>query len=128
MFNVETQLIITLINCRHALDLKFVAFILKCTVQRIFNGWSIFVATVFNRIDLRTGHGFLLQKKTEILVTTGHGLTDLIIGATEFKFQCVTNYEINSLTFQTIKTLIEISAHGRGVISSDIVVQYQIQK
>ena len=39
MFDAETQLMITLTICRHALDLKFMAFVLKCsesTVQRIF--------------------------------------------------------------------------------------------
>ena len=129
MFDTETQLLITLTICRHALDLKFMAFVLKCsetTVQRIFNSWTIFVATVFNRIDLRPGHGFLLQKMPKIFVTTGHGLTDLIIDATEFKFQCATNYEINSLMFsnykntQTGKALIGISAHGSGIVFSDI--------
>ena len=62
----------------------------------------------------------------KIFVTTGHGLTDLIIDATEFKFQCATNYEINSLMFsnykntQTGKALIGISAHGSGIVFSDI--------
>ena len=62
----------------------------------------------------------------KIFVTTGHGFTDLIIDATEFKFQCATNYEINSLMFsnykntQTGKALIGISAHGSGIVISDI--------
>ena len=128
-FDMETQLLIVLTICRHAIDLKFMAFILRCsesTVQRIFSGWTIFMATVFNRIDLRPSHGFLLKKMPDIFVTTGHGLTDLIIDATEFKFQCATNYEINSLMFsnykntQTGKALIGISAHGMGIIFSDI--------
>jgi len=115
--------------CRHALDLKFMAFVLKTsesTVQRIFNGWVIFVATIFNRIDLLPGHGFLLQKMPKDFVTTGHGLTDLIIDATEFKFECATNYDLSALMFshykntQTGKALIGIAPHGMGILFSDI--------
>ena len=57
---------------------------------------------------------FFLKKMPQIFVTTGHDLTDLIIDATEFKFQCAINYEINSLMFsnnkntQTGKALIEL--------------------
>ena len=102
LFNIETQLLAVLTICRHGLDLKFMAYIMKCsetTVQRLFKGWTIFTATVFNRIDLCPGHGFLLQKMPEEFVITSHGFTDLIIDATEFKFQCATNYEDNSLMF-----------------------------
>ena len=72
-------------------DLRFISFILaksETTVQRIFNSWIIFLATVFNRLDLCPDHGFILQKMPNVFVDTGHGLTDLILEATEFKFQC----------------------------------------
>ena len=61
-----------------------------------------------------------------ILVETGHGLTDLVIDATEFKFQNASNFELNSLMFshykntQTGNALIGISPHGGGVLFSDI--------
>ena len=105
------------------------AYILKTsetTVQRILNGWVLFLSTLFNRLDLKPGHGYLLQKMPDIFVNTGHGLTDLIIDATEFKFQCATNYELNSLLFSnyqkttTGKPLIGISAHGMGILFSDV--------
>ena len=128
-FDYETQFIITLTICRHGIDLRFMAFILEkseTTVQRIFNSWVIFLATLFNQIDLYPGHGFLLQKMPKVFVETGHGLTDLVIDATEFKFQYATNYELNSLMFSnykntaTGKALIGIAPHGMGIIFSDI--------
>ena len=57
---------------------------------------------------------------------TGHGLTDLVIDATEFKFQSASNFELNSLMFsnykntQTGKVLVGISPHGGGILFSDI--------
>ena len=62
----------------------------------------------------------------DIFGETGHGLTDLVIDATEFKFQNASNFELSSLMFshykntQTGKALIGISPHGGGVIFSDI--------
>lgn len=62
----------------------------------------------------------------DIFVRTGHGLTDLVIDCTEFKFQHATNFELNSLMFSnykntvTGKALIGISAHGSGLFFSDI--------
>ena len=41
--------------------------------------------------------------KIYIFVETGHGLTDLIIGSTEFKSQDVANFELNSLMFPNYK-------------------------
>ena len=129
LFDMETQLLITLTICRHALDLKFMAFLVKkseTTIQRIFIGWIIFIAAVFNRIDLIPGHGFLLKKMPKSFIKTGHGMTDLVIDATEFKFQCATNYDLNTLMFshykntQTGKALIGISPHGMGILFSDI--------
>ena len=61
-----------------------------------------------------------------IFVETGHGLTDLAIDATEFKFQSASNFQINSLMFsnyqntQTGKALVGISPHGGGILFSDI--------
>ena len=54
----------------------------KSTVQRIFIGWVIFLATLSNEIQLKPPSGFLLQKMPHIFVETGHGITDLVIDAT----------------------------------------------
>ena len=62
----------------------------------------------------------------DTFVESGHGLTDLVIDATELKFQNASNFELNSLMFshykntQTGKSLIGISPHGGGVLFSDI--------
>ena len=58
----------------------------------------------------------------KIFVETGHGLTDLVIDATEFKFQIASNFELNSLIFsnykntQTGKALVGILPHGGGIL------------
>ncbi|XP_066935149.1 uncharacterized protein [Clytia hemisphaerica] len=62
----------------------------------------------------------------EAFVKTGHGTTDLIIDATEFKFQAASNYELSSLMFSnyknttTGKVLVGIAPHGMGLIFSDV--------
>ena len=129
LYTYESQFLCTLVICRHGIDLRFMAFIMdtsESTVQRIFNGWVMFLATLFNRLDLTPAHGCLLQKMSKVFMDTGHGLTDIIIDATEFKFQCASNFELNSLMFsnykntQTGKALIGISPHGMGLLFSDI--------
>ena len=55
-------------------------------------------------------------------VKTGHGFTDLVLDATEFKFQFATNYDVSSLMFShyknhsTVKALIGTSPHGMGIV------------
>ena len=85
------------------------AFLLKkseTTMRRIFNGWIIFLATLFSKIELKPASGYLLKMMPGIFVKTGHGLTDLIIDATEFKFHHVSNYEVNSLMFSNYKNTV----------------------
>ena len=83
-------------------------------------------SVVFNRLYLCPDHGFLLQNMPNVSVDSGHRLTDLILDATEFKFQYATNYELNSLMFShykntaTGKALLGIAPHGMGVVFSDI--------
>jgi hypothetical protein len=127
--DVETELLSVLTLCRHGLHQGVMAFIIqksKSTMQRIFIGWVIFLSTFLNEIDLKPASGFLLKKMPESFIKTGHGLTDIVIDATEFKFQSASNYELNSLMFsnykntQTGKALIGISPHGGGILFSDI--------
>ena len=62
----------------------------------------------------------------DIFIKTGHGLTDIVIDCTEFKFQHATNLELNSIMFSnykntvTGKALIGISPHGSGLLFSDV--------
>ena len=53
----------------------------------------------------------------KIFVETGHGLTDLVLDATEFKFQHASKNYKNK---QTRKELVGISPHGGGILFSDI--------
>ena len=87
--------------------MKFMAFIMdtsETSVQRIFNGWVIFLATVFNRLDLIPADGYLLHKMPNAFIKTGHGRTDIIIDATEFKFQIASNFELCGLMFPITRT------------------------
>ena len=40
---------------------------------------------------LKPNEGYLLKKRIDIFVKIGHGITDMITGCTEFKFQHATN-------------------------------------
>ena len=97
-------------------------------VQRILCGWIIFLATLFDEMELKRPLGYTLKKMPKIFVETGHGLVidDLVIDATEFKFQHDSDFELNSLMFsnykngETGKVLVGISPHGEGILFSDI--------
>ena len=128
-FSFETQYVIVLMICRHGLDLKFAAYMTNVsgvTIGRIFNAWIIFLATLFNQLDQRPCQQFLLKKMPSIFTKTGHGMTDLILDATEFKFQAASNFDLSTLMFShyknttTGKALIGIAPHGMGIIFSDI--------
>ena len=106
-FDSKTQLLITLVICRHGLDLGMAAFIAgKCctsTISRIFTSWVLFLATLFNKIDLNPENGFIMKKMPKVFWETGHEETDLVIDATEFKFQQASNYDLSSLMFSNYK-------------------------
>ena len=105
-FSHETQYLVILTICRHGLDYRFMAFIIKtseATVGRIANSWFVFLATLFNNIDLTPEHGFLIEKMPSSFVTTGHGKTDLVVDATEFKFNFASNLDVNTLLFSHYK-------------------------
>ena len=38
----------------------------KSTMQRTFIGWVIFLATLFNEIDLKPASGFFLKKSPKV--------------------------------------------------------------
>ena len=127
--DAATELLSVLTICRHGLNQGVMAFMIdksKSTVQRIFIGWVISLATIFNEIDLTPASGFLLKKMPKGFIETGHGLTDIVIDATELKFQSASNFALNSFMFsnykntQTGKALIGISPHGSGILFSDI--------
>ena len=58
-FSYETQYLIVLMICRYGLDFKFVAYMTNVghvTIGRIFNGWVIFLATLFDQLHLQRPH------------------------------------------------------------------------
>ena len=124
-----TELFSFLTMCRHSLHLGIMGHMMnvsQATVHRIFVGWVLFLETLFNDLNLKPEEGFLLKKMPDIFIKTGHGLTDIVIDCTEFKFQHATNFDLNTLMFsnykntQTGKALIGISPHGSGLLFSDI--------
>ena len=75
-------------HCRYSLHQGVMTFMLKVgesTMQLIFVGWIVFLETIFIHINLKPEAGFLLKKMPDIFVKTGQGLTDIIIGCTEFQ-------------------------------------------
>ena len=128
-FSYETQYLIVMMVCRHGLDFKFAAYMADVspqTIGRIYNGWVIFLAALFSKLNTRPQQKFLQEKMPKIFRDTGHGETDLILDATEFRFQSASNFDISSLMFShyknthTGKALIGIAPHGMGIIFSDI--------
>ena len=62
----------------------------------------------------------------KICVKIGHGLKDVVIDVTDFRFQHASKFELNSLMFlnyentQTGKELVGISPHGRQIIFTQV--------
>lgn len=125
----STELMAVLTICRHSLNQGVMAFILQTshsTMERVFNGWVLFLATVLGKVDLKPASGYILNMMPKSFIETGHGLTDIVIDATEFKFQRASNYELNTMMFSnykncvTGKALIGITPHGSGLLFSEI--------
>lgn len=126
-----TELFAVLAICRHSLHQGVMVFMFKS--RREHNSahicWLdsfVFLETIFTYINLNPEAGILLKKMPDIFVKTGHRLTDMIIDCTEFKFQHVSNLDLNSLMFSNCKNTIRgkavigIAPHGMGLFFSDI--------
>ena len=61
-------------------------------------------------VNLNPEAGILLKKMPDIFIKTGHRLTDMIIDCTEFKFQHVSNLDLNSLMFSNYKNIIDLNS------------------
>ena len=102
----QTQLLATLVICRHALHLGIMANMMhvsESTVYRMFVGWIVFLPQLFARIDMKPDAGFLIKKMPDSFIKTGHGLTDMIIDCCEFKFQRASDFDLGSLMFSHYK-------------------------
>ena len=84
------------------------------------------MTAIFNEIDLKPEHGFLIEKMPSSFINTGHGLTELIVDVTEFEFNFAKNFDVNTLLFShyknhsTGKALIGIAPHGMSVVFSEV--------
>ena len=68
------ELMVVLTVCRHGLHQGVMGFKLgfsKATIQHIFIGWVICLATLFNESDLKPSSVYLLKKMPKIFVETG---------------------------------------------------------
>ena len=75
----------------------------KNTAYRNFVGWAVLLETLFSKLNLKPNEDYLLKKMPDIFVKIGHGMTDMITGCTEFKFQHAANLDLNSLRFSNYK-------------------------
>ena len=95
----KSELLIVLTCCKHGLNLGisgWMAGISESSMQRIFNAWMIFLASLFGCINLKPAPGFLKATMPKIFVKTGHYLTDQLGDCTEFKLENASNYDLNS--------------------------------
>ena len=106
--------------------MNYIVGISDATVQCIFPGWFVSLATRFNEKDLKPPSRYTLKKLPKIFVKTGYGLTDLVVDAREFKFQDAYNFELNLLFFwnykntQIGKPFVAISPYWRGIPYNNI--------
>ena len=86
----------------------------------------MFLASIFNCIDLKPGPGFLQSMTPKIFIETGHHFTDQSGDCTEFKLQNTPNLDLNTLTFSDYKSTtiakayVGIAPHGGGLIFSNL--------
>nr|XP_047144791.1 uncharacterized protein LOC124818266 [Hydra vulgaris] len=124
----KTELFSVLTLCRHALHLGVIGFMVgvaETTMYRIFTGWVVFIDAIFSEVNLKVESTYISLMMPSVFKKTGHGETDIVVDATEFKFQQPSNYDLNTLIFSsyknctTGKALIGISPHGSGLLFGD---------
>ena len=83
-------------------------------------------------MDLKPASGYISNMIPKSFIETGHGLTDMVIDATEFKFERAlmermpSNYELNTMMLSnykncvTGKALVGIAPHGSGMLLSEV--------
>ncbi|XP_047137492.1 uncharacterized protein LOC124813995 [Hydra vulgaris] len=107
----KTELFSVLTLCRHALHLGVIGFMVgvaETTMYRIFTGWVVFIDAIISEVNLKVESTYISLMMPSVFKKTGHGETDIVVDATEFKFQ------------QPRKALIGISPHGSGLLFGDI--------
>ena len=83
LLHQKSELLIVLTCCKHGLNLGisgWMARISESSVQRLFNAWMIFLASLFGCINLKPAAGFLKTMMPKFFVKAGHRLTDHAVG------------------------------------------------
>ena len=83
----KSELLTVLTYCQHGLDLGisgWMSGISEPSMSRLYSSWIVFLASMFNCIDLKPAPGFL---QPNLFIETGHHFTDQLGDCTEFKLQ-----------------------------------------
>ena len=124
----RTELMCFLTICRHTLHLGIMGFMTNTsdsTQSRIFSAWAVFLATVFEAIDLRPFPGEVSSLLPRDFWASGFQDTVLLGDCTENWISSSENYDISSVTFSsyknhdTGKTGIWITPYGSLVMCTD---------
>ncbi|KAL9953682.1 hypothetical protein ACROYT_G041135 [Oculina patagonica] len=112
----------------HTLHLGIMAFITntsEATQSRIFTGWAVFLATLFDQIDLGPCRGEVASLLPSDFWSSGFQDTVLLLDCTENWIASPGNYDVSSATFNsyknhdTGKTGIWITPYGGLVMCTD---------
>ena len=122
----KSELLTVLTCCQHGLDLRISGWMSGISKPSIlYSSWIVFLASMFNCIDLKPVPGFLQSMMPKIFIETGHHFTDQLGDCTEFKLQNASNLDLNTLIFSdyknttTAKAYVGIAPHsGRLIFSS----------
>ena len=69
-YNKAIEFLVFLIICCHSLHLKVMAYMLdltKSTVLRIFVGWTVFLETLFDELDMKPSECYLLKNNARYI-------------------------------------------------------------
>ena len=97
----------------------------EATISRVFTGWTVFLSTVFECVELKPLPGFVQAYLPQEFYDAGYGDTEALGDATETWISQSENYDINNITFSsyknhtTGKTSIWIYPHGGLLYCSD---------
>ena len=75
----KSELLTVLTCCQHGLDLGISGWMSgnsEPSLSRFYSSWIVFLASMFNCIDLKPAAGFLQSMMPEIFIEKGHHFTD----------------------------------------------------
>ena len=78
LMDQKSELLTVLTCCQHGLDLGIscsMSGINEPSMSRLYSSWIVFLAYMFNCIDLKPAPGFLQSMMPKIFIETGHHFT-----------------------------------------------------